>query len=503
MQLPTSEIASILDGMLEGFQVLGPGLRYLYLNETAARHGRSSKQALLGRTMAECYPGVEATPLYGVLLGCLDGGKALTMENEFAFPDGSTGWFELRIEPAPQGICVLSLDITARKRAEERLRFHQRMDAIGQLAAGIAHDFNNLLAVLIGHAELARTREDGPTLADIEAVLAAARMSSDLTKQLLAYGRRSVVTREAFDLLEVVAVLEPILRRALGERIELEISAPRTLERIEGDRVQLQQVIMNLVLNARDAIDDRGTISLGVEVVQSDDAGLAGQVGARSGRHVVLAVTDTGKGMDAATRERLFDPFFTTKRQGRGTGLGLATVFAIVRQHGGSIRVCSEPGAGSTFKVYLPVSGDAGPGAEAPPPVEDYAQPRRGVGAVLVAEDSALLRTLIEAVLVDAGYRVVLTAAGDAALARFEQEQESIGLLITDVILPGLHGHTLVERVRLLRPTLPVICTSGHSREYLVESGQLPRDVVFIAKPFAPHALLEHVRALLEPAEGR
>lgn len=502
MALPSIDLAAILDAMLEGFQVLGPGLRYLHLNDTAARHGKTTKEALIGRTMAECYPGVEGSPLHATLLRCLEERTSAVIDNEFVFPDGSTGHFELRVEPVPQGICVLSIDVTGRKRAEvelalaeERVRHAQRMDAVGQLAAGIAHDFNNLLSVLVGHAELARARPDGPTRADVEAVLEAAYASASLTRQLLAYGRGAVVARAAIDLADVVGALEPILRRTLGERIELVIEAPAGLGWVDGDPTQLQQVVMNLVLNARDAIEGRGRIAIELATTELDEAALALHPGARAGRHAVISVVDTGKGMDAATRARVFEPFFTTKERERGTGLGLATVYGLVRQHGGSVWVYSEPGAGSTFKVYLPLveSREA-----SPPQPRAVERPTRAPGPVLVAEDSALLRALVEAVLTGGGYRVVLATTGPQALELFERDP-AIALLITDVMMPGMNGPELVDRVRERRPSLPIICSSGYSDRHLVARGQLPTGVVFMQKPFTPQALLDEVCTRIGP----
>jgi two-component system cell cycle sensor histidine kinase/response regulator CckA len=542
VSLGSADFVAILDALLEGFQVLSPELRYLHLNDTAARHGRTTREALLGRTMVECYPGTEHTELYALLQRSLKERTSHVIENAFTFPDGSIGYFELRIEPVPQGVSVLSIDITERKTAqaaqalaEERLGQTQRMDAIGRLAAGIAHDFNNLLTIVLCQAELALGRDEGPTRADLEVIHDAARTSSQLTRQLLAYGRSAVLAHETIDPADVVGSLEPLLRRAVGDSIDLVIETPRRVH-IEGDRTQLQQVVMNLVLNARDAIEGRGRITVSVSDAELDEAQARAHPGARVGRHAVLTVADTGAGMDAATRARIFEPFFTTKERGRGNGLGLATVYGIVRQHDGRVWVYSELGEGTTFKIFLPAkksgahasprtapTADVAAATETDPrgpsasptrspstatgahrPASPSQRPvravRPGSATVLVAEDSYLLRALIDTVLGDAGYRVLLAASGDDALALWERDVDgAIALLITDITMPGLTGPELIARLRAARPDLPVLCTSGYSDRQLAERGAMPSDVAFVEKPFAPSALLAHVGALLAP----
>ena len=484
--------------MLEGIQIIGRDFRYLHLNEAAARHGRSTRAALLGRTMMECYPGVEKSPLVAMLHDCLERGTARVVENAFTYPDGSVGWFELRIEPVPQGVCVLSIDITARKQAEqahalaeERLRQSQRMEAVGKLAAGVAHDFNNLLTVIVGQGELALERPSGPTREDVETLLAAARSSADLTRQLLAFGRQSVQKREVLDPAAVLCGVERILRAAMGTGIELHLDAPAGLGRVEVDRSQLEQVLMNLVVNARDAIEGEGRVSVSLSAVQLDLEYAAAHPGANPGPHLALTVSDTGAGMDAATRERIFEPFFTTKERGRGTGLGLATVYGIVKQHGGHLWVYSEPGKGSTFKVYLPVS------LAEPPRDAVVTAAGSARGTVLVADDDGLLCRLVDRVLTGVGYEVLLARDGEEALRLWHHHADRIALLITDVTMPGIPGPELIRRMRVDRPELPVICTSGYSSPELGRRGSLPEGVLFVEKPFSPKLLRERVHELL------
>ncbi len=502
MAVHPRDLESFVEELLEGLQIIGPDWRYLYLNKAAARHGRSSPEALIGRTMMDCYPGIENTAVFARMRQCMEQRVSAILENAFTYPDGAIGHFELRLEPVPQGLCVLSIDITARKeaeqasaQAEERLRHAQRMEAIGQLTAAIAHDFNNLLTAILGQGELALERAEGPTRADIETMLEAARSSAQLTRQLLAHGRQTVLQREALDLADVLRGVERILRAAIDSRIQLCIDAPQSLGRVEADRSQIEQIVMNLVLNARDAIPGPGRIVVSLAAADFDEDAGHRYPGAQPGPHVALVVSDTGVGMDAATRERIFEPFFTTKERGRGTGLGLSTVYGIVKQHGGHVWVYSEPGKGTTFKVYLPVAsqGTTELSAKLPRP----ATRAESQATVLVAEDDPILGKLICAVLSVEGYRPLLAAQGEEAIRLWEEHEESIGLLVTDMTMPGLTGPELIERVRARRPDLPVICTSGYSDTELTRRGTLPVGVTFVEKPFSPKVLRQRVLDLL------
>jgi signal transduction histidine kinase len=504
--LSPPELVSIVDALLEGLQVIGPDWRYLHVNEAAARHGRTNKEALLGRTMMECFPGIETTEVFALLRRSLVERSSHVLENVFTFPDGSTGTFELRIEPVAQGVCILSVDVTARKeaeqarlQAEERLRHAQRMEAIGQLAAGIAHDFNNLLTVMLAQGETALERPEGPSREDVETMIQAVRSSADLTRQMLAYGRRSVLMPEVLDLAEVVHGFERILRGSIDARIELRVDMPPGLGRVEADRSQLEQILLNLVVNARDAIPGTGRITVGLASADLDEDYVRLHPGTRPGPHLVLVVTDTGAGMDAATRARIFEPFFTTKELGRGTGLGLATVYGIVKQHGGDVWVYSEPGRGTTFKVYLPATTRTAE-AVAPSPQRPTAPPPAQT-TLLLAEDDPMLRRLLTSMLSSAGYQLLVAARGDDALRLWDEHHGIIALVITDVMMPGMPGPDLVRRMRERRPDLPVICTSGYSDAHLAERGSLLDNVVFIEKPFTPKVLRQQVAALLPQAE--
>ena len=496
-------LEQLLDSLHEGLQVVDHEFRYVYANDAAARHGRKQSSELIGRTMMECYPGVEQTEMFALLGCCLRERSAHVLENEFRFADGTSAFFELRVEPVPQGACVLSIDVSERKRveaslreSEERLRHAERMEAVGLLAAGISHDFNNLLSVILGHAEHALTRAEGPRREDLEGVMAAAGRSAALTRQLLAYGRRQVMRSEVVDVARLITGLETILRRTLDADVQLSLRIAEQVGTVEVDPSKLEQVIMNLVLNARDALPRGGTITLAVDQVELDADYVQRHPGMQPGPHIRLSVSDTGVGMDAETLARIFEPFFTTKAQGKGTGLGLATVYGIVKQSGGDIWVYSEIGHGTTFKVYLPRSTRAAPPPAPRAPVPIASAPAPSTALVLVAEDDDLLRTLAEDTLVAAGYRVLVAASGDEAL-RLCESQRPITLLITDVVMPGLRGPELIVAARKTRPTLKVLCTSGYAVAALEEQRELPVDVTFLEKPYLPSALVTTVRQIL------
>jgi two-component system cell cycle sensor histidine kinase/response regulator CckA len=482
----------ILDSLLEGCQVIGRDWRYLYVNDAVARQGRRPKEELLGRTMMEVYPGIEETPMFAALRQCMEDRISRHLENEFTFPDGSRGWFELRIAPVPEGVFILSLETTDRKRAEVA----QRLEAIGQLAGGVAHDFNNLLMVQMGYCSLLESQlGPGDPLAEaVAAINGAAQRAAALTHQLLALGRRQVLQPEVLDLNAVVAELEKMLVRVIGEDIELVTALADGLGRVQADRGQLEQVILNLAVNARDAMHDGGELALVMGNVVFDDEPARRHVGAAVGPHVMLEVSDTGCGMDETTRSRLFEPFFTTKPPGKGTGLGLATAYGIVKQSGGSIWVDSEPGGGSTFTIYLPRVE-----AEPTPRTAADGEVRAGKGElVLLAEDDQPLRGLFAQMVEKLGYRVIVAAGGAEALTAVENGPLRVDLLITDVVMPGMRGPVLVERLRESQPGLKVLYISGYAGDGEAPDVVLSPRTRFLKKPFTMAELAAKMRDALD-----
>ena len=396
-------------------------------------------------------------------------------------------------------------DVTERRQAEanlrhkeEQLRQSQKMEAIGLLAGGVAHDFNNLLTVVLGHIDLALMRldEGHPGRRHAVTVREAVERATALTRDLLAFSRKQVLQPSVLDVNVVITRLAPMLDRLIGEHIELEMLPAARHPYVRADAGQLDQVLMNLIVNARDAMPDGGRLTVETGEVTLDERYAASHPGTRTGRHVLVAVTDTGSGMDAATRARLFEPFFTTKEAGRGTGLGLSTVYGIVKQSGGSIEVYSEVGQGTAFKVYLPAV-DETPAAAAAPAAP---RPRSGAERVLLVEDENALRDLARDLLEDAGYTVVTAAHGREALEIFRAEEGSFDVLVTDLVMPHLDGRRLAEQVHLMRPELPVLYMSGYADQAVVRHALLDPGTAFIQKPFTVDAFTARVREVLDAA---
>jgi CheY-like chemotaxis protein len=368
-------------------------------------------------------------------------------------------------------------------------------EAIGRLAGGVAHDFNNLLTVILGRAQLLLQRlpEADPLRRHAGLIQSTAERAGALTQQLLAFGRKQVLQPRVLDLNALVSDVKKIRRRLLGEEL-LTVLDPG-LGRIKADPVQLEQVLINLAVNARDAMPRGGRLAIETVNVELDQAFVRANPGARPGSHVRLAVGDTGTGMDAEALSRIFEPFFTTKEQGKGTGLGLATVYGIVKQSDGYVGVETELGRGTTFSVYLPrATAEADAPAAGPSP----APPAAGSETILVAEDDESLGELARDVLLSCGYGVLEARDGTAALEVAARHPGPIHLLLTDVVMPGLNGRELADRVRALRPEARVLYLSGYSDEMLGLRGVLEPDITLLPKPFTPDALARQVRTLLD-----
>ncbi len=392
-------------------------------------------------------------------------------------------------------------DITARKELADQLIKAQRMEAVGILAGGLAHDFNNLLTAIMGYSEimLLDLRKEDPFSAYINEIMKAAAQGASLTNQLLAFSRKQILQPQVVNLNDVVLDMEKMLRRLIGEDIDLVTRIDQELALVKADPGQIEQIIMNLAVNARDALPHGGSLTIETANIYLDQAYARSHVGVTPGSYVMLAMSDDGVGMDAETLSHIFEPFFTTKASGKGTGLGLATVYGIVKQSGGSIWVYSEPGQGTTFKVYLPRFAE---GVLEPKPKAAVPNALGGDETILLVEDDATLRELISTALRRYGYTVLEASHGGEAILICEGEQTPIQLLLTDVVMPQVSGSALAERLILLRPEMKVLFMSGYTHDAVVHHGVLDSGVNFIAKPFRLLNLAQKVREVLDSGEA-
>jgi len=415
--------------------------------------------------------------------------------------DGIEFPIEMSVSPlqTEQGILISAAirDVTERVALEERLRQSQKMEAVGRLAGGVAHDFNNLLTVILGYTQiLAETVPQGSRQAESAAqIKSAAERAAGITRQLLAFSRKQVLTPRTINLNDTMMSLDSLLRRLIGEDIEVLTSPANDLGSVKADPGQIEQVIMNLALNARDAMPHGGKLTLETSNVHLDEAYMSEHQPVPSGPYVMLAVSDTGTGMTAEVQARIFEPFFTTKEVGKGTGLGLSTVYGIVKQSGGFIWVYSEVGLGSTFKIYLPRIDE-----NADPKRSDNKLDRvlRGTETILLVEDDPQLRQLASSVLTHCGYRLLIASNPEEGLSLAATHQSEIKLLITDVVMPGMNGRQLADRILQASPWIRVLYISGYTNNAIVHYGVLDEGLSFLPKPFSLSALIGKVREVLD-----
>ena len=394
------------------------------------------------------------------------------------------------------------VDISERKKIEQQLRLAQRMEAIGQLAGGIAHDFNNLLAVIIGSADiLIDGLPRGDALSkNVGMIRAAGSSAADLVRQLLAFSRQKMVQPVVLDLKKVIEHTREILHRVIGENIEFRVVVEDSVGTVKADPGQIEQVLLNLAANARDAMPGGGRLTIQVRNAELDELDKKKYEFVIPGSYVLLTVEDTGCGMDLKTQARIFDPFFTTKELGKGTGLGLATVYGIVKQSGGFIWVSSEINRGTVFKVYLPRTDEAvhpAEGKEAEMPV------LQGSETILLAEDSESLREMARGYLESIGYNVLDANSGKSALQKAKDFEGRIDLLLTDIVMPEMGGPDVASEIVAMRPEVKIIFTSGYTRDAITGHGPLDPSVVFIQKPYRPKALARKIREVLGPSRAQ
>jgi hypothetical protein len=478
-------------------------LAFLAVNAAAVQHYGYSREEFARMTLADIRPAEEVPDMLEAAAGAAESNRRWRHLRR----DGSVIYVEVQASDLSfagrVARLVLAQDVTARvqteqalKKSEEQLRQAQKLDAIGSLAGGIAHDFNNMLSVILSYGSLVlgELKPGDPIRSDIEEIHRAGERAAEMTRQLLAFSRKQMLQPRVVDLNRLIGGMDKMLRRLLGADIHLSLLTAPKLRNVFVDPSQAEQIVMNLVVNARDASPRGGQVSIETADVVLDAAYAAQHVGVTPGSYVMLAVTDTGTGMDRETQARIFEPFFTTKEQGKGTGLGLSTVFGIVKQSNGHVWVYSELGRGTTLKVYLPSHEGEEDAVVAPPEPDDL----RGQETILLVEDEEQVRVLVRSILRRNGYNVLEAQNGGEAFLICEQYDARIDLLLTDVVMPRLSGREVAQRLLVLRPALRVLYVSGYTENTIVHHGVLDSGVAFLSKPITPDALLRKVREVLD-----
>ncbi len=492
MALPGTDerIADILENISDAYFALDRDWRFTYVNAKAARILDRTPEELRGRVIWEELPDLVGSVFFHEYRRAAAEGRASTFT---AYDVRRTLWIDVRVQPSGQGLAVYFQDVTARRALEEQSGQSQRMEALGRLAGGVAHDFNNLLTIIGGYSQMLLDGIDAknPLRKDVEPIVEAAARASGLTRQLLAFSRREMVEAKIVDMNRLITKMDKMLRRVIGEDIDLKLSLRSGIGRILADPGQIEQVIMNLAVNARDAMPTGGRLHIMTDNIGSaevSDGGIA------PAAYVLLSICDTGTGMDDETRLHVFEPFFTTKVQ--GTGLGLATVYGIVKQAGGDIEVHSAPGKGTCFRIYLPRTRKV----PRERPRGQSRRPRRGTETILLVEDQTDVRKLAREMLVRLGYRVLDAGDASEALAIWNTCGETIDLLVTDVIMPQMSGCELAHQLTCLRPGLKVLYITGYTDDVVARHGIGENDGSLLQKPFTREMLGLRVRSVLDAA---
>jgi two-component system sensor histidine kinase EvgS len=506
-------IRLFFERQIVGMAIISPEKRWLQVNDEFCRMVGCSREELAGFTWTDfTLPDdqqADSARFAQLLSGAID---EYSMEKRFLRKDGSVIWTEISVgcvrcaDGTVDYVLALLVDISERKRTEEererlqtQLLQAQKMESIGRLAGGVAHDFNNMLQTIMGYCDLSlRDLEPtNPLRENLQEISRAATRSADLTRQLLAFARQQTVVPKVLDLNDTVAGMLNMLQRLIGENIDLSWLPGYNLWKVKVDPSQIDQILANFAINARDAIADTGRITIETENVRMDEVQCAGRPDCIPGDYVLLAVSDNGCGMDKETMAQVFEPFFTTKEQGKGTGLGLATVYGTVRQSNGFIGVYSEPGQGTTFKIYLPRF------AETTAPAAQAGQPEKSAGGtetVLLVEDEAAILNLGTALLRQLGYTVLAAGMPTEALRLAQEHPGDIHLLITDVVMPEMNGRDLARQLALFRPQMRCLYMSGYTADVISQHGVLDAGIHFIQKPFSLNDLAGAVRGALESA---
>lgn len=500
-------LKNIFEGMDEGLAVVDLEYRIIAANKSYCEQVGECPDVVTGRHCYEASHGM-GSPCYEVGEDCpvkhtIETGEPYTAIHIHQSKDGNPVYAEIKSYPikddAGDLISVIELinDISEKKKLEDQLRHAQKMEAIGQLAGGIAHDFNNILTAIIGYGSLLqmKMKEDDPLRINVEQILASSERAANLTHSLLTFSRKQDIHLTAVNINEIIKRIDKLLMRIIGEDIELKtITADKDLT-VMADSGQLEQVLMNLCANARDAMPAGGTLTIEAERVSLGEEYVRAYSYGKPGIYALISVTDTGIGMDRKTREHIFEPYFTTKESGRGTGLGLSIVYGIIKQHKGFINVYSELGEGTTFKMYLP-SAESVSSEETRP--SEIVPLTGGTETILLAEDDPDVRELTKNVLEEFGYTVVEAVDGEDAIESFLGNRDRIDLLILDVLMPKKNGKEVYEEIIKLRPDIRTIFASGYTKDLILKKGFLEEGLTFVRKPISPTELLKKVREVIE-----
>jgi two-component system, cell cycle sensor histidine kinase and response regulator CckA len=511
IQESETRLQNILDNSTAVVYVKDLDGRYLLINREYERLFHVTSEQIRGKTDLDLFPREAAELLRENDAKALRSGGAIQLEELVPQDDGVHTYVSVKFPlfdaaGRPYAVSGISTDLTELKRTEEQLRHVQKMDAIGRLAGGIAHDFNNLLTVINGYSGMLLDELDAtdPARASVTEILDAGERASGLTRQILAYSRKQVLEPNIWNLNTIVAEMTSMIGRLVGEDVSFVTSLVHDKSLVLVDRGQVEQIILNLVVNARDAMPDGGKLTIETALVVLDEQYVSTHLEVTPGPHVMLAVSDTGHGIPQDVSARIFEPFFTTKDVGKGTGLGLSVVFGIVKQSGGSISVYSEPGVGTTFRIYFPQV--AQPGAVEQPAARAPAQEialLRGSETILLVEDEEAVRLFAANVLRRQGYEVLEAHNGLHAIELLERTESKVRLIVTDVVMPEMGGPALVAKLHDLHPELPVLYMSGYAERAVVHNGLVKSKQAFLQKPFTPIVLARKVREVLDRATPR
>ncbi|HEY6010016.1 MAG TPA: ATP-binding protein, partial [Nitrospirota bacterium] len=501
-----SFIRNILESVDEGFIVVDREYRVLSANKAYCRRLNLPDTSVIGRTCYDvshhsarpCFENGEDCPVKRTF----ETGAPHLVTHLHTDTNGGTRHLEIRSYPIADSsgkivsVIETSNDVTETKKLEDQLRQAQKMEAIGTLAGGVAHDFNNILTAIIGYGNIIKLKmaSGDPLQKSIDQILAVSDRAARLTQGLLAFSRKQAINTRPLDVNAIVRNVESLLRRVIGEDIELTFRLAETSLTVMADSGQIEQVLINLAVNARDAMPEGGAFIITTGEMDSAEHPIGADWTGKPGRYAVISVSDTGEGMSEKTREKIFDPFFTTKEPGKGTGLGLAIVYGIVKQHDGSINVYSELGKGTTFRIYLPLIHSTGEQT----PVESAEPPRGGTETIFLAEDEESVRSLMQQTLEEYGYRVITARDGQDALDTFAARAAEIDLVILDVIMPKKSGKEVYAAVRAARPEMDVLFISGYTADIITRKGIVEEGFQLMSKPLNPPALLRKIRELLD-----